>query len=148
MQVTNFMTTFYLKSPKEPVHLVTVCPCQSHLEYSVRSTGWAGAELKCSASLFLPVQESSSVEVLSSESRQHGNSQWWEMFTASCFPPHAVSLTSKTFHSSMLLSRIYIRLSKWHMRHICVCVHDCIWSFCVKVLWWVTNGSEDDMRSE
>ncbi len=100
---------------------------------------------------------SSSVAFVSSEGKQHEDTQWWEMSSASHTPPHT-GLTgmcikaTEWFHGSMYLNRIYTSLSKWHVRHICFCIYHCTctWWSCLKVLWQVTQTAlqvmQDKMR--
>lgn len=95
----------------------------------VKSTVQASAEVKVTSSLlaereFVPPCETwlcSSVAVLS---KQHGDTQWWEMSTASYIPPQRSDFKAmERFQRSMYLNGISTSLSKWHIRHFCICIY-------------------------
>lgn len=137
------MIILYLKSPLEPVQRVQYVLVVRYM-YTVESIGQVITEIKFTVfalPVFLQVlREFGSanetrlpfqlVSFFSSETEQHGDTQWWEMNTASYIPPqrpdlHVLRQSNKAIPLIYVSEQDIDKSIKWHIRHICICIHHC-----------------------
>lgn len=105
--------------------------CRGYIYSVCTSSVLASTERVCFSQLKLDSRSSSYWKVpvfasFSSDSKQHGDTRWWEMSTASCVPPHRPDLY--VLHQSNFTD-IYVSEQDIHksikMAHFCICIYHC-----------------------